>query len=285
MTLQYWYMLPVAIVIATTAMASGVGGATFFAPLFILALRLPPEVAVGTALITEVFGFASGLYAYARQRLIDYRLGMALLIVTIPMALLGTLLAGLIDPDILKVILGVGLFAVAASFLRTPEQKDVIRFDEAIQQEYGGEKAKTCLVTAEGEEICYTVCNRTEGRLIAGVGGLFVGMISTGLGELNGYFLLQRCRVPARVSVATSVFVVAFTALSASTGHLVNFIHAGTYVLNTVLSICIFTVPGVIIGGQLGWRVASRVPQRTVERALGILFIMVAGLTLAEVIL
>jgi uncharacterized membrane protein YfcA len=41
-------------------------------------------------------------------------------------------------------------------------------------------------------------------------------MISTGLGELNGYFLLQRCRVPSKVSVATSIFVVALTALSAS---------------------------------------------------------------------
>lgn len=64
MTLQYWFMLPIAILIATTAMASGVGGATFFAPLFIIGLGLPPEVAIGTGLITEVFGFASGLYAY-----------------------------------------------------------------------------------------------------------------------------------------------------------------------------------------------------------------------------
>jgi uncharacterized membrane protein YfcA len=31
-------------------------------------------------LITEVFGFASGLYAYARKRLIDYRLGVSLLL-------------------------------------------------------------------------------------------------------------------------------------------------------------------------------------------------------------
>jgi hypothetical protein len=38
MTLQYWYMLPIAVLIATTAMASGVGGATFFSPLFIIAL-------------------------------------------------------------------------------------------------------------------------------------------------------------------------------------------------------------------------------------------------------
>ena len=73
MTFQYWFMLPVAAVIATIAMASGIGGATFFVPVFILALRLPPEVAIGTGLITEVFGFASGLFAYMRRKLIDYR--------------------------------------------------------------------------------------------------------------------------------------------------------------------------------------------------------------------
>lgn len=285
MSLQYWYILPISILIATTAMASGVGGATFFSPLFILGLRLRPEVAIGTALITEVFGFASGLYAYARKRLIDYRLGLALLVVTIPMALLGTWAAGRIEPDILKVILGMGLFAVAASFLRAPEPKDVVRMDEAIQQEYGGEKAETCLITAEREQVCYTVCNRTEGRMIAGLGGLFVGMISTGLGELNSYFLLQRCRVPSKVSVATSVFVVALTALSASAGHFVRFAQTGGEVLTTVLNIVIFTVPGVILGGQLGSRVASRIPQRTLERGLGVLFILVAALTLGEVIL
>jgi uncharacterized membrane protein YfcA len=99
--LQYWYMLPVSILIATTAMASGVEGGTFFAPVFILALHLSPEVAIGTALITEVFGFASGLYAYGRKRLIDYRLGLTLVMITIPMALLGTWLAGFVKPDLM----------------------------------------------------------------------------------------------------------------------------------------------------------------------------------------
>lgn len=285
MTLQYWFLFPIAILIATTAMASGVGGATFFSPLFILALGLPPEVAIGTGLITEVFGFASGLYDYTRRRLIDFRLGLALLMVTIPMALLGTWVAGWIEPDILKVILGVGLFAVALSFLQAPKHEDVVRMNEAIEEEYGGEQAETCLVTAEGGEICYTVCNQTEGRFIAGIGGLFVGMISTGLGELNGYFLLQRCRVPSQVSVATSVFVVALTALSASAGHFLRFARSGEEMLTTVLSIAMFTVPGVILGGQLGSRVANRVPQHMLERGLGVLFTLVAALTLGEVIL
>jgi uncharacterized membrane protein YfcA len=282
MTLQFWYMLPVAILIATTAMASGVGGATFLSPIFILALGLTPEVAIGTGLITEVFGFASGLYAYARKRLIDYHLGLNLLLFTIPMALLGTWVAGSINPIILKVVLGTGLFFVALSFLRAPEQKDIIHMDTLIERENGGEKAETCLSTAHDERICYTVCNKNEGRLIAGVGGLFVGMISTGLGELNGYFLLQRCRVPSKVSVATSVFVVALTALSAAAGHFVRFTQTRIEVLSTVFSIIIFTVPGVIIGAQIGSHIASRITQRKLERALGVLFIIVAALTLGE---
>ena len=97
--------------------------------------------------------------------------------------------------------------------------------------------------------------------------------------------LLQRCRVPSKVSVATSVFVVALTALSASASHFIRFTQAGDEVLNTVLSIVIFTVPGVIIGGQLGSRVASHGPQHTLERGLGVLFMMVGALTLGEAIL
>ncbi|MCH7962307.1 MAG: sulfite exporter TauE/SafE family protein [Bacteroidetes bacterium] len=284
MTFEFWFMLPIAIMIATIAMASGVEGATFFTPLFILALGLPAEIAIGTGLITEVFGFASGLFAYNRKRLIDYKLGLSLLVVTVPMALFGTWAASYVPADILKTILGMGLIAIAVAFLRTPEKKEVERLDDAIEEEYGGEKGETCLVTREGKEICYTVCNRTEGRLIAGVGGMFIGMISTGLGELNGYFLLQRCRVPSAVAVASSVFVVAVTALVASTGHFIKFVQTGGETLNTVLSLVIFTVPGVIIGGQLGPLVASRISQQTLERGLAILFIIVAVFMLGGVI-
>lgn len=285
MSLEYWFMFPASILVSTLAMASGVEGATFFSPLFILALRLSPEVAIGTALITEVFGFASGLFAYTRKKLIDFRLGLNLLVVTIPLAIIGTVIAGIIDSVYLMIILGVGLFVVALSFLRQPEHKDVVLMDRQIVDEYGGKNAQTVLVTAEGEEIRYTVCNRTEGRILSGIGALFMGMVSTGLGEMNGYFLLQRCRVPSKVSVATSVFVVAVTALVASTGHFIQFVKNGGGVLETVLNLIIFTVPGVIIGGQIGSKISSKIPQRALEVGLAILFIIVAALTLGQVIL
>ena len=285
MDLTYWFMLPISILIATIAMASGVGGATFFAPVFILGLGLPPEIAIGAGLITEVFGFGSGLWAYYRKKLIDYHLGISLLMATIPLALVGTWLSHQVEPDILKTILGVGLFAIATSFLRSPSHDDITHADTLIKITMKDEKPETCLIPAEGEQICYTVCNRNEGRIIAGIGGLFVGLISTGLGELNGYFLLQRCRVPSQVSVATSVFVVAVTALVASIGHFIQFTQAGDETLQTVFNLCIFTVPGVIIGAQIGSNVANRISQHTLERGLGILFILIAFLTLGEVIL
>lgn len=284
MSLEYWFMFPVSIGIATVAMASGVEGATFFTPIFILLLGLEPAVAIGTGLITEVFGFASGLVAYYRRRLIDYRLGGALLVVTVPMALAGTWLATLVDAGILKAVLGVGLLAVAVSFLRSPKAETVQRLDADIESE-SREAATRVLTTAQGETIRYSACNRMEGAGIAGIGALFLGMVSTGLGEMNGYFLLKRCRVPSKVAVATSVLVVAVSALAASIGHVTGFLREGGSALNTVMSLVIFTVPGVVIGGQLGSLVASRISQHFLERALGILFLMVALLLLGPMVM
>lgn len=46
-----------------------------------------------------------------------------------------------------------------------------------------------------------------------------------------------------------------------------------------------FTVPGVIVGVQIGPWVASRISQPTLERSLAVLFILVGGLMIGESIL
>ncbi|MFV1963718.1 MAG: TSUP family transporter, partial [Acidimicrobiia bacterium] len=133
------------------------------------------------------------------------------------------------------------------------------------------------------ERIEYQLCRRNEGRWFAGLGGLSVGLISTGLGELNSYALVMRCRIPTRVTVATSVVVVAVTALAAGVTHVFGFLQEGASTIDTVISIVIFTVPGVLIGGQLGPQITSRVPEKTLLRSLGWLFVVVSALTLGEV--
>jgi uncharacterized membrane protein YfcA len=280
MSVEFWYMFPLGIALTTIGIASGVGGATFYSPLFILGLELPPQLAIGSGLVVEAFGFGSGVYAYVRRQLIDYRIGRAMLIATVPAALGGTIAAHYIQADILKAVLGMGLFAVAVSFLRAPDAVAVARLDERAQE--SPDTAETCLTTAWDEEICYTVCNKTEGRLLSGIGGFFMGVASSGLGELNGYFLLQRCRVPSSISVATTVFVVAITALAASVGHVVQIGQDGLPQLATMGNLLLFTVPGVVIGAQLGPVLAEHVSDRAMEIGIGGLFIITASLLLFE---
>lgn len=285
MSVEYWYMFPISILIATTAMASGIEGGTFFAPLFLLALGLPPDVAIGTALVTEVFGFASGLFAFARKKLIDYKLGMTMMLVTVPLALLGSWISGWADPNLLKTILSLGLLALAYVMLKPPKKGEIAALDRKIEAEIKETSWESCLTTAEGERICYTVCNKHEGMIITGIGGLFMGMISNGLGHMNGFFFLKRCKLPSKVAVATSVLIVAVTVLSASAGHFVRFAREGGEALSTVLSLVIFTVPGVIIGGQIGPLVASKISQQLLEKALGAIFVLIATLILGEMLL
>ncbi|MEO8890817.1 MAG: sulfite exporter TauE/SafE family protein [Coleofasciculaceae cyanobacterium] len=278
MNFEYWYMLPIATLISTIAMASGVEGGTFFAPIFMLALGLPPEVAIGAALITEVFGFSSGLVAYARKKLIDYRLGLTLLTATVPAALVGTWAAGWIDPNLLKIVFSLGLIAIAFSFLRPHEETTPVMAVAGINTS----SSETCIITAQGKEHRYTINNPTQGQMVAGLGGVLIGLLSTGLGEVNGFYLLKICRMPSQVAIATNVFIVAITALVASCGHFVNFVQEGGETLETVLNLVCFTIPGVIIGAQFGSYVASHIPQQTLERSLAVLFALVAAITLGQ---
>ena len=275
MSFQYWYMFPIAIVVSTVSISSGVAGATFYTPIFLLWLGLPLRMAIGAALITATFGFASGLAGYVRRGLIDYRLGTRLMAASIPMAVLGVWLADRIDPTYLRVVFGVGLLAIAVSFLSggalETKPSAAAPEDETSPRQQATEAAATNPHTAEG-------------TLFAGIGGLFLGMISAGLGELNAFYLMKRRGLPSDVAIATSVLVIAGTVVAAASGHLIGFVRMGPEMLSAVGNLVMFTIPGVIIGAQIGCVIGSRAPRELIMRVLGVLFVIVATLIVYPVI-
>lgn len=271
LTFEFWYLLPLSILIATIAMSSGVGGAVFFSPLFIIALGLEPTVAVGAALATEFFGFSSGVVAYARSKLIDYKLALNLLIYSVPFAILGSLYSDAIPSLILKAIFAVGLlfigFQLYNSWRKEERQKKELERIKEFSDNYESE-----LTDSNGKTYHYTVCNRNMGRSFAAFGGAFVGMISVGLAELQEYHLVACCKVPPPVAVGTSVFVVVITVLVASTGHFISFFNEGPETYNKVLNLIIFTSPGVIIGGQIGAKLQTKLPEDKMKIGIAGLF-------------
>jgi len=281
MDLSFWWLFPVSIVIAAIANGAGIGGATFFSPLFVIVLGLEPVIAIGAALVTEVFGFASGVIAHARAKAIDWLAVRRLVVVSVPLAVIGSLLAGFAPETLLKLLLGLGLLFIAVTFLRhhDPEVEDA---EIAAGVGVVHPSIHRRIITADEHVYDYELCRMQEGRIGAAIGGLLVGLISTGLGEANSYSLVKRCRIPSRVAVAVSVVTVAVTALAASVTHLVNFIQTPDADTALIVSIVMFTIPGVIIGGQLGPQITGRVRERTLIRSIGWLFIAVAAITLWE---
>ncbi|SHG78183.1 sulfite exporter TauE/SafE family protein [Ferrimonas marina] len=276
---EYWYLLPIAIGIATIAMSSGIGGAVFFSPLFMLALGLDPQIAIGAALATELAGFGSGLVAYLKARLIDFSLARKLLLFSVPAAIIGSLYADRVPAVVLKAIFAVGLIFIGTQLFSAWRKEEREKHEQATREEFA-ESFESELTDKQGKVYRYTICNPWMGKSFAAIGGGFVGMISVGLAELQEYHLVARCRVPTPVAVATSIFVVVVTVLAASVGHFYEFFHEGGDVLNQVINIIIFTVPGVIIGGQIGPKLQSLVPEDKMKVAISIAFLLIGAFML-----
>ena len=144
-----------------------------------------------------------------------------------------------------------------------------------IKEEFNANYEST-LVDANGNTYNYTICNKSMGRFFAAIGGLFVGMISVGLAELEEYHLVARCKVPTPVAVATSIFAVVITVLFASIGHVYHFVTAAdSSVIHQVLNVVLFTIPGVVIGGQIGPYVQKRVNPDFMKIGISFLFVVI----------
>lgn len=272
---EYWFLFPISIVIATVAMSSGIGGAVFFTPIFLLWLRLEPTVAVGIALTTELFGFSSGLYAYVRAKLIDYKLGLNLLMFSIPGAIVGVVYADAFPPIVLKAVFAAGLIFIGIQLFTSWREEHREKLNREIDEEDSAGH-ESSLTDRSGKQYSYTICHKMMGRTFAAVGGAFLGMISVGLAELQEYHLVAKCRVPSAVAVGTSIFVVVCTVLVAVAVHLAEFASsADKAVFQEMLNVVVFTVPGVLIGGQIGPRLQARLDPDMLKVAISVIFLLV----------
>ncbi|RME30918.1 sulfite exporter TauE/SafE family protein [Candidatus Woesearchaeota archaeon] len=259
-------LLPISIIIATIAMTAGIGGAVLFSPLFLLVYGLSPAEAFTLGIIIEVFGFASGFSAYAREKLIEYRLSGRILLAALPATIIGVALSFLLPASQLNKLFALFLLLLGGALLR----KDVCLIKHPAFQEacHHWRHGKACYVPPR---------TNTPIALTGIVGGLLLGLFSSGVGEVNEYFFLKRLQMHNALASGTSVFIVALTALTSAAVRLLLLGAAGSTQLTPYL---LWAVPGVLIGGQLGMRVAKRITNPLLmRRAVGALFLVLSTLT------
>jgi uncharacterized membrane protein YfcA len=110
--LDHWWVFPASILFATVALASGVSGALFFSPFFMLVVGLSPSQAIGAGLLTEVFGMGNGLLNYVRQGVVDYATAKWLLLGAVPAVVAGAFAAHYVPTTLLTLAFGGGLLVL-----------------------------------------------------------------------------------------------------------------------------------------------------------------------------
>ncbi len=277
--LAHWWVFPASVLFSLIALASGVSGALFFSPFFMLGVGLTPAQAIGAGLLTEVFGMGNGLVNYVRQHVVDYQTAKWLLAGAVPAVVVGAFATHYVPTTILKLAFGAGLVLLGGflTLYDSPEEAEPGEREGEFLGAKNDGRGTTTVETTDGETFTYDTCWRLPGVGLATVGGFVTGLISAGLPELTTTQLIVRCRLPPRVAVATSVFVLGIAALAGAAVHAL----AATPVWYVVA----WSIPGVLIGGTVGTRVGKYVPSELMERALGVVFLGVGVLVVATELL
>ncbi len=97
---EMWLALPTGILISTVVSSIGIGGGILWMPFLLVVLKMNPETAVSTSLLIQTFGKGSGSIAYIRQRTVDHKLALLLILIAVP----GVMIGGQIGPRITKKI-------------------------------------------------------------------------------------------------------------------------------------------------------------------------------------
>ena len=281
----YWFMFPIAILVATTAMLSGIGGAAMFAPIFMIIFPiLGPEypfdniaAAIGVALLTEVFGFSSGFIGYYRKQLIDYKSAIPFILIGVPIGIFGALLLTTFKEfeESLRGSYGLLMLILSVFLIRqTKTSKGPKVGDDTHGPEDKIDRPIRSITGRDGITYTFFKPQQGIGSIATGVGGFLTGLLGVGIGEVVMPQLAKRNKVPIPVAAATSVFVVIVVVAAASFTQISSLVAQGG--LKAVpWNVVIYTIPAVIIGGQIGPRLQGKISQHTMEVSIGFLFLII----------
>jgi uncharacterized membrane protein YfcA len=262
----------------------GLGGGVLLVPLLTLVFGLDLREAVGVSLISVIVTSSAAAGVYLERNVANLRLGMTLELFTAIGALVGGLIAFLVDERWLSLLFAGLLVYVAITMLRArePAPDDGARLPPDVKDDDDRhvEPAPTMdLASFRTAALAHlsgdTYAIRHLGRGVAGSAG--AGVVSALLGIGGGIIKVPLMHVgmgvPLRVASATSNLMIGITAAASAVIYLIRG-EVDPYVAGPVAI-------GVFVGASLGSRAAHRVDLRV----LNLLFVAVLLWTALQMLL
>jgi uncharacterized membrane protein YfcA len=243
----------------------GAGGGFILVPvLIVLYPELEPEEITAISLGVVWTNATSANLAYFRQRRIDYVAGGLFASATVPGAVAGALAVSRLEGHVFEIAFAVLLLVVAAWLL-------LPRPSRVVVTPAPGRYVRRSLTDANGFIYAYSF------DPVLGVAlGLGIGFVASLFGVGGGIFyvpaMVLLMRFPSYIAVATSTFVLMFTAATGAIVHLADGNYVG--VVAETVSLSLGTLIGAQAGAQLSMRLVTR--QAVVLRLLSGALVLVS---------
>jgi hypothetical protein len=262
-------LLLLSIAVGLLGSLTGLGGASILTPILVL-LGTPVKEAVACGMVAIIATSSGSASSFVRKRITNIKLAMYLEMYTIIGAIAGATITVIIAPVFLYFLFAAFLltsfFKVRESFkpYTPPERQDKIARWLGLEGSYYDESTK--------QVVKYRCTNSLLGGLGMFVAGLAAGMLGIGAGAFKVIVHEKVLKMPAKVSSATSTFIIGMTALAG----------VSVYLFSGLLNVTLMApmAVGVTIGAVVGGRLLNKVR----DRNLRILFLIIVTLLIIQML-
>ena len=223
---------------------AGMSAAAVISPMLITFLHMDPYMAVGIALSSDVLASAVSAYTYGKNKNLDVKNGLLMMLSVLAFTVVGSYIASLLPSRTM------GSFSVFMTFLLGVKfiVRPVMTTKEAMMN-----------VSARKRAVQSIVC----GVLI----GLICGFVGAGGGMMMLLILTSVLGYELKTAVGTSVFIMAFTALTGAASHFA----IGGMPDPLVWGLCvIFT----LVWARIAAVFANKAAPQTLNRATGVILVV-----------
>lgn len=230
---------------------AGMSAAAVISPMLITFLNMDPYMAVGIALSSDVLASAVSAYTYAKNKNLDIKNGLIMMVSVLAFTVVGSYIASLVPSTTM------GNFSVFMTFLLGIKfiVKPVMTTKEAMQN-----------VSAKKRAIQSVIC----GMVI----GFICGFIGAGGGMMMLLILTSVLGYELKTAVGTSVFIMTFTAFTGAASH---FLIGGAPDWPVFILCVVFT----LIWARIAAVFANKATPKTLNRVTGVILVILGAVIMA----
>ena len=224
---------------------AGMSAAAVITPMLVTFLDMPAYSAIGIALASDVLASAVSAYTYWKNKNIDIKNGIVMMVSVLLFTTVGSYIASLVPNETM------GGFSVFMTMMLGV--KFIVKPVNTTKEAMAAVSAKKRLIQS----------------ILCGINiGFICGFIGAGGGMMMLMILTMILGYELKTAVGTSVFIMTFTALTGSVSH---------FIIDTqkpdmlVLILCIIFT---LLFARIGARFANKASTKTLNRATGIILVL-----------